>query len=56
LRDGKDEVVWMHDLDEPPAASVVTTVPILPPDGPRPPEIGMVSDDRAADDGIQEEQ
>jgi hypothetical protein len=55
LRDGKDDLVWMHDLDEPPSASVMTTVPIVPSGGPRRPEISLRSDEGVADDGTQED-
>jgi len=55
LRDGKDRLVWMHDLDEPREGSVTTTIPILPPSQPRRPEIGLAADDTTAE-GTQEEQ
>lgn len=48
LRHSKDDLAWMHDLDEPPAGSVVTTVPIVPASGPGRPTIGLASDERAS--------
>jgi hypothetical protein len=57
LRDGADHLVWMHELDQPAGGAVVSAVPILPPAGPRTPEIGMVSDDgrNQRAEGIEEQ-
>ena len=49
LRDGVDHVVWMHELDEPAAGAVASTVPILPPTAPRTPQIRMPSDDAVSE-------
>jgi len=54
LRDGRDRVKWMHDLDEPGEGLVTTTVPILPPTQPRRPEISLAADDTGSA-GVQEE-
>lgn len=49
LRDGSDHLVWMHELDEPADGAVVSTMPILPPTGPHPPEIWLTSDAERAE-------
>lgn len=44
LRDGHDQVKWMHELDEPAGGAATTTTPILPPAQPRPPQITLPGD------------
>ena len=53
LRDGKDNLIWMHDLPDP-RGGIMTTVPIIPADGPRLPEIGLHGDE-ATGEGLQED-
>jgi hypothetical protein len=55
LRDGLDDVVWVHDLAEAPSGPVTIISPVLPPIRPRPPEIRLASDERVHE-GHQEEQ
>lgn len=56
LRSGLDEVVWTEILEEPVDGTVVSAVPIVPADGPRAPEIRLISDDegRKRDDGTEQ--
>lgn len=53
LRDGLDDVKWMHDLPDP-KSGIVTPVPIVPPSGPRRPAIGLRGEEKA-EEGRQEE-
>lgn len=47
LRSGPDTIVWTEELDEPVDGTVVSAVPIVPADGPRAPEIRLISDDES---------
>lgn len=56
LRSGPEKVIWTEILDEPVNGAVVSAVPIVPADGPRPPEIGLVSDAEVRERGEGTEQ
>jgi hypothetical protein len=44
MRDGKQNVIWAEDLPEPPASSVVSTIPVVP-TAPAAPEVVVVAPD-----------
>ncbi|HEY4003940.1 MAG TPA: hypothetical protein VGM60_01965, partial [Pseudonocardia sp.] len=48
LRDGRKNVIWMHDLDEPEGGAVSTTTPVLPPTQPVLPRITLTGDEERA--------
>jgi hypothetical protein len=52
LRDGNENIVWSHVLDEPVDGSVTEVTPIVPTGGPTAPQIGMPRlDEQAGRDG-----
>ena len=55
LRDGKDNIAWMHELDEPAGGAGAGATPINPSTAPRAPEIGMAADDDKRPEGTEEE-